>query len=344
MESCGRADEMTGASNCSASGECPLGQVLLDDGLAAALLDWSNVSMLLVFLAALGLAKWLFVRLADVELAMESEGDTFLGALKSSFCGCCGCGDDDDHSSSLSRTSTRLQVNLESWRDEEKYREHLRQPALMLCFAAAVLSSGLVIRAATSRPVDYLVNANATAAESGASPPWLASWTVDGGDSARLARLGGSAVWAGCGLVLLALSTLVLRRSLSSARLLALAARKGNLAAGVADAGALLAAGAVVSGALPPRGSVDQSLSFAEQLLAATLSVVVCLLATVLFAAIFTRVHLGLAKKRTSSHDDAVDGFVTDKVQDKYQIDLPDGKRATKGNLPLAIVYASALT
>ena len=43
------------ASTCSASGEGPLGQVLLDAGLAAALLDWSNVSMLLVFLAALGL-------------------------------------------------------------------------------------------------------------------------------------------------------------------------------------------------------------------------------------------------------------------------------------------------
>ena len=149
-------------------------------------------------------------------------------------------------------------------------------------------------------------------------------------------------MWAGCGLVLLALSTLVLRRSLSSERLLALAARKGNLAAGVTDAGALLAAGAVVSGALPPRGSVDQSLGFAERLLAATLSVVACLLATVLFAAIFTRVHLPPAKK--GSHDDAVDGFVTDKVQDKYRIDLPDGKRTDKGNLPLAIVYASALT
>jgi hypothetical protein len=123
------------------------------------LMDWSNCPKVLLSIAALGVSDSLFRRLYEVELR-SNDGN---GCFQSFVAGCCGCAGSDDedggrvHGSrrkrrgrhhgvsrdSVSRdsVSSMLEVEGHSSRDVR----HLAQPALQLCFAAAILSASLVV-------------------------------------------------------------------------------------------------------------------------------------------------------------------------------------------------------
>jgi hypothetical protein len=139
------------------------------------LLEWSNCPKVLLSVASFALGDAVFRRLADVELrsGRSSSDEHFLQSLVAGCCGCCG-GDDTDgggrggrrgkrrgkHSAverdSISRTVSRSPRSsgegpIESWRDEHTMRNHLTQPALMLSYAAAVLSTSRVVHVVSCR-------------------------------------------------------------------------------------------------------------------------------------------------------------------------------------------------
>ncbi len=124
------------------------------------LMDWSNCPKVLLSVAALAVSDSLFRWLYEIELR-SSHGD---GCCQSLVTGCCGgAGSDDENGGRSSRkrrgrhhgvsrdsVSSMLEVDSDSSRDVR----HLAQPALQLCFAAAVLSASLVVHTvSTSFPM-----------------------------------------------------------------------------------------------------------------------------------------------------------------------------------------------
>lgn len=125
----------------------------------ALLLDWSNCPKVLLCVAALAVSDSLFRRLSEVELR-SSGGDGFFHALVAGCCGYAAGSDDDDDDRSrggsrrskrrpshhgVSRDSVSSTLDVASSGVTSRDCRHLAQPALQLCFAAAVLSASCVV-------------------------------------------------------------------------------------------------------------------------------------------------------------------------------------------------------
>lgn len=181
------------------------------------------------------------------------------------------------------------------------------------------------------------------------SHPWLASWTADGGNETRLHQLGLCCFWVVHGLLMLALTTLTLRRCLCPHPLHLIysagvegypSAAEGNISAGIADSVAVLIAGAIVSGALPPRARIttEPSLSFLEQNVAVVITTACLVACVVVFSVLLNMIHF---------EGKSVEAFVTEKVQARYRLSLGGpilgGTNLKSGNPVKAVLYGGCL-